>query len=434
MRVPIYAASKGIPDVYLPEDPAKTGVDFLGWNLQSDGSGDYFAAGETMVQEDTILYAVWKETKIAMLPKGTTFNTSLKTLSAGEYAGYYRADNNLYAIQRVTSADEMEGQDVAELQASGEAVYAWVVKGVLYYYTEADTIYMNENSAQMFCEFCSLADISGLSYFDASNVTNGDEMFEGCNSLTNVDALSGWNSGNMESAGAMFSSCGSLSDISGLAKWDVSSVTDFGGFLYKTKISNLSPLKNWNLSSCENLSGFFNECYYITDLKPLATWDVSKVTGIDSMFAETSIVNLSGLEKWDVSSVVMVEEMLYQCTSLKDVSAIAGWNAENFQRLRCLCSGCSSLKDASVLSSWKIDSTLSNERMQFAFSDTGITDASLYPTWYYDYVSPVSAASVLTLDGNEGLVNGVSQINITAVDSSDEEILYEELEDEPQDI
>jgi hypothetical protein len=132
--------------------------------------------------------------------------------------------------------------------------------------------------------------------------------------------------------------------------------------------------------------------------------------------------------------MVTIDEMLYQCTSLEDVSAIAGWNAENFQRVSYLCFGCSSLKDASALSSWKIDPTLSSERTQYAFYGTGITDASLYPTWYSAYVAPVSAASVLTLDGNEGLVNGVSRINITAVDSSDEEILYEELEDEPQDI
>ena len=50
-------------------------------------------------------------------------------------------------------------------------------------------------------------------------------MFGGCGSLVDVSVLSGWDVSNVTDMWSMFGGCGSLVDVSVLSGWDVSNVT-----------------------------------------------------------------------------------------------------------------------------------------------------------------------------------------------------------------
>ena len=62
----------------------------------------------------------------------------------------------------------------------------------------------------MFWGCGSLVDVSVLSGWDVSNVTDMSGMFWGCGSLVDVSGLSGWDVSNAESLFSMFSWCVSL--------------------------------------------------------------------------------------------------------------------------------------------------------------------------------------------------------------------------------
>ncbi len=55
-----------------------------------------------------------------------------------------------------------------------------------------------------------MVDVSGLSGWDVSNVTNMWSMFEDCGSLVDVSVLSGWDVSNVTYMEDMFNCCVSL--------------------------------------------------------------------------------------------------------------------------------------------------------------------------------------------------------------------------------
>jgi surface protein len=98
------------------------------------------------------------------------------------------------------------------------------------------------------------------------------------------------------------------------------------------------------------------------------------------------------------------------CASLTDLSGIADWDTSKVTNLYYAFYNCSKLKDASCLSNW--DTTkLTNQKSTFA--NTGITDASLYPTWYSAYRAPATTTTVLDTNASDASVLGQSSLAVT---------------------
>lgn len=313
-------------------------------------------SGSSAVKENKISLAEVSQKKTATLARGRTFNESIKTMAAGKYRDTYRSDSLIKAIRQCTDAEAMSGKDVKELQEEGEPVYGWFEDGTIYFYTDADMVYLNEDCSGMFRYCEALGDFSGVSGFDAGRMRDGNEMFIGCSGLITADSFSQWNTGNLENMQAMFQECRWLQDISGLSEWDVSHVTNMGGLFMGGCFRSLEGVSKWDTGMVENLSGIFADCYAISDLNALSGWEVGNVTGLNYAF-ET-------------------------CISLSDVTGIAGWDTSRVESVGLMFSECEALTDASSLSGWDMGSVTD---MSGAFGGTGITDASLYPSWYPEY-------------------------------------------------
>jgi surface protein len=87
-------------------------------------------------------------------------------------------------------------------------IVAWYDNGTLYYYTDADTIYLNQDSSSMFYGIRSgtYIDTSG---WDTSRATNMYNMFSECRSLETLD-VSDWDTSSVTSMNNMFVNCSSL--------------------------------------------------------------------------------------------------------------------------------------------------------------------------------------------------------------------------------
>lgn len=313
-------------------------------------------SGSSAVKENKISLAEVSPKKTAALVRGRAFNESIKTMAAGKYRDTYRSDSLIKAIRQCMDADAMSGKDVKELQEDGEPVYGWFEDGAIYFYTDADTVYLNEDCSGMFRYCQALGDFSGISGFDASRMRDGSEMFIGCSGLITADSFRQWDTGALENMQAMFHECRWLQDISGLSEWDVGHVTNMGGLFVGGCFRSLEGLSGWDMGMVENLSGIFAQCYAISDLSALSGWNVGNVTGMNYAF-ET-------------------------CISLSDVTGIAGWDTSRVKSVSRMFSECGALTDASSLSGWDLGSVTD---MFWAFGGTGITDVSLYPSWYPEY-------------------------------------------------
>ena len=114
-------------------------------------------------------------------------------------------------------------------------------------------------------------------------------MFRNFSNLNNITGLSKFDTSRVTEMTSMFAVNFSLENISGLENWDVSSVeTMFGMFLceaFHCSIATLDPLKNWNKSNVTNMGSMFDNQESLIDASGINFWNISKVTNFDKMFA-----------------------------------------------------------------------------------------------------------------------------------------------------
>ena len=167
-------------------------------------------------------------------------------------------------------------------------------------------------------------------------------FFQTCTSLTDISALSGWDMSGVTDMSDMFSGCGALTDISALSGWNVSGVTSMSTTFYNcTSLANLSALSDWNVSNVTDMGDMFSSCGSIANLSPISGWDVSGVTRMSAMFCDcTSLTDISALSGWNVSNVTDMSDMFSGCTSLADISALSGWNVSNVTDMYGIFSSC----------------------------------------------------------------------------------------------
>ena len=247
------------------------------------------------------------------------------------------------------------------------------------------------NMQGMFAYCDSLADVSGLSKWDVSNVTNMQGMFMYCDSLADVSGLSKWDVSNVTNMWAMFIDCRSLVDVSGLSEWDVSNVhTMFNMFNDCRSLMDISGLSEWDVSNVYTMQQMFSDCKSLVDISALSKWDVSNVEEMTCMFYRcTSLVDISGLSEWDVSNVIDMQIMFEYCTSLVDISALGQWNMSNVKWIVGMFAHCESLVDISSLSDWKLSSVTSMSSM---FADCkSLVDVSDLANWDISNVNTIGS-------------------------------------------
>ena len=197
--------------------------------------------------------------------------------------------------------------------------------GTIYYYSEADMVYLNSNSSKFLRAFLTLGNISGLQYVNADNTSNISQFFFDtgilhCNdlkkwdvsSVTDITYLFGWNDANRDYS--------NLINVYGLSDWDITSASSFlGVFRNNKKLINIDGIANWEVSSIQSLEQFMVNCTLVTDIDALKYWNVSNVTNMTYTFGNTGIVDLSALTLWDTSKVTNVTGMFKNCSSLTSV-------------------------------------------------------------------------------------------------------------------
>ncbi|MBR4015126.1 MAG: InlB B-repeat-containing protein, partial [Anaerotignum sp.] len=319
-----------------PPDPKKEGSIFKGWLLD----GEEFDFDE-VIAGDIELTAQWEEadpsvvtittewkndrkehrpnitihikTKNAYLIDGLSLNGKMKTLAQGSPVDnpYSITDKRIKAIKWATEEEfEAVEEGLTEVQKKGETVYMWFEEdtGTIFFYSAASDIYMNQNSGRAFCKLLSLEDISALSHFDTSYVTDMNRILQDCESLTDFSPISKWNTQYVTNLDYAFGhSQGGVSMP--LKSWD----KDFengewwkDNTNWKMSANSLEAFRYWDVSNVGNFRQTFKGWYFLETLEPIKDWEVSKATDMYCMFASDislTDVERTYIEDWDVRCV-----------------------------------------------------------------------------------------------------------------------------------
>ena len=250
--------------------------------------------------------------------KGKRFSTKIsvnefkKALKVGRLIEGSKINNQLYAftnynvenIENVLTSDTRPDANINTLKISTDnSLYDVIIwyddsSKTLYFYTDADEIYLNESSSSLFSYFSSVQTID-LSKFNSSDVTNMQNMFYGAKA-TNI--IFGDN-------------------------FDTSNVTNFESMFQNTNCNSYDFINNFDFSSAERMYKFLGGTKSVEDLV-LHDLDFTNVKDMKYMFDSASFKSIT----FRNISAPNVEEINYMFKKMQNLESIDfgdNFNAEN---------------------------------------------------------------------------------------------------------
>ena len=236
--------------------------------MMIDSSGNEYTQLTSTTPTNTWLYTP------ATFISGNDFNIKIKqlanpndTVSSSSYV-----DETITSIQRYTntpSSSTLENAEVISTDDSYKPIYVWYDNGIIYYYTEATSLYTNNNAASMFRGLKNVSAID-LSTIKTSKTQFMNAMFYQDYNLRIID-VSNFNTSNVTNMSDMFSmylGTSILEEIRGLTSFNTSNVTNMSTIFY-----NCQKIATLDLSSFDmtNVGGTVLNLFYYMNLTSLKT-------------------------------------------------------------------------------------------------------------------------------------------------------------------
>lgn len=203
-----------------------------------------------------------------------------------------------------------------------------------------------------FCDMKNLTTITGIEYFNTSEVTDMRQMFKGCTALTSLN-LSTFNTEKVGTMANMFQDCSSLTSLD-LSSFNTGKVTDMNSMFQDCKNLTSLDLSDFNTEKVSDMSNMFNGCRSLATLN-LSGMVTSAVTTMKSMFRTCSSLTSLDLSGFNTDKVNDMSYLLYYCTKLSDLN-LGTINTANVNTMANMFDGCEGLTtlDVSRLNTTKV--------------------------------------------------------------------------------
>ena len=360
----------------------------------------------------------------SMLQEGYIVNAKMKSLAKGADQSPWVETDDIKAIRMAEALpDNFIPSDANTVSIDGSEHPIFIFfdndhdAGIIYFYTESETVVLNPNSSSLFANNTNLTDISCLASWNSSNVVWMNGMFARDISLSDISPLSNWDVHNVTGLAQMFLYASSLSDISALSNWDVSNVMDMHGLFCGAKgITDALSLRDWDTSNVTDMSFLFSGANSLTAID-VSNWDTSKVTTMVSMFQVgdsyagngqlREILGLGNLDVsnvtdmtcmfygsgqmtyydiagWDVSKVESMNHMFCDNFNLRSLD-LSTWDVTNIKTMYCMFDDNYKLKTIGDVSHWNTASLIDvggwlNGATSFVGDNNGVLDLSGWDT------------------------------------------------------
>ena len=283
----------------------RSGYKFMGWNTKPDGSGTHYddnASINLTTEGEINLYAEWLQLTANLL-EGETVNDLMADLN--EDMTEFKKSNSKPDLGTVN-------YKIISTTDSSTPVYIWNDNGTMYWWSEADKVYMNSNCNRMFYGFTELTNIDFTS-LDSSKVTTMDFMFQYCRSLTTMDLR--LDTSNVTSMDAMFANCTGLTSID-FSHVNLSKVQNFHGLVAGcTNLTNIN-MNNVNVEGAINFESMFSTLPNLTELD-LSSFHTPNLESIYFMFLRcNNLSTIYATDQLDISHVTDTRGPLNMATSI----------------------------------------------------------------------------------------------------------------------
>ena len=270
----------------------------------------------------------------AVMTNGSDFNTRVGNLDPNP--AYYSGPDSMLikpsikAFKRSTVAPvgSVSAINVEDPDASDYEIKAWynTADQAVYYYTEPNTVFLNENSKGMFQWFTKMETID-LAGFDTSRVTTMNTMFYSMYSLKNID-VSGFNTSKVTDMYAMFDQSGVIEELN-LSNFDTSNVTNMGYMFFGSAKIRKLDLTNFDTSRVTNMYGMFDAMTDVSEIKFGTNFNTRNVTNMGRMFSRTSSIQQLDLSHFNTGNVTAMNDMFSLMTSLTQINFGANFDTSN---------------------------------------------------------------------------------------------------------
>ena len=292
----------------------------------------------------------------AVMMTGKDFNRKVDSIvaSLSNDDGWGNKESVDYVYKSTLSANFIptETINVEDDASSDYSIKIWydATSKILFYWTEADKVFLNKDSRYMFRGFTE-AEYINTSIFDSSEVEDMAYFFYKANNLRSLDLtkfntekvtdmtgmfayaknlkkldLSNFNTSKVTNMSAMFHSMTELNELN-IASFNTENVTNMSGMFYGvSKISSLSLL-NFNTSNVENMSFMFCGMSNLANLN-ISNFDTRKVADMSNMFNALTSLSVLNLTSFNTKNVKSMYGMFYNMHNLETL-LIPNFNTEN---------------------------------------------------------------------------------------------------------
>ena len=217
--------------------------------------------------------------------------------------------------------------DVESDETSDYPIKIWydAASKTIFYWTEANKIFLNKDSRYTFRGFTKAEDID-VSNFDSSEVEDMAYFFYKMNSLRSLE-LSSFNTDKTTDMTGMFAYANSLKKLD-LTNFNTSKVTNMSAMFHS--MFNLDELKisSFNTENVTNMNGMFYGASKLASLE-LLNFDTSNVTDMGRMFSGMSSIQQLDLSHFNTGNVTAMNDMFSLMTSLTQINFGANFNTSN---------------------------------------------------------------------------------------------------------
>lgn len=314
--------------------------------------------------------------KSAELLNGKDINGIFKKL-AGHDSSYEEVDEKITSVKRSFKNDKNKEELLISNADSDYPIYAWYEEnllgdGIIYYWSEAGTIKLNQDASYMFSSFQELESID-VTGFDTSNVQDMNNMFAHCYKLKAVD-FSNFDTSNVQDMSYMFLACYGMKEID-LCCFNTSAVINMSHMFDDCENVTHVDISKFDTSSVTDMSGMFCYCYRLKDIS-VESFNTANVTSMNMMFYGCSSLSELDLSSFDFSKTVSVSGMFENCSSLKSISGIENADMSHVEKMTALFCGCKMLK--ADCSNWNVNNI--SDKQSYANFNNGAPEV-IKPAW-----------------------------------------------------
>ena len=333
---PIPKASQ--PDQALNITMSETAKFFLHFGVKT---GSDLPAGTYSKKILVTAITNYVPTSATFIP-GPDVNNAIRNANIGHDVEFFKKSNvapaNLATATVVSTAD------------SDLPIYLWYdqVQKTIFWWSNADTVYANEDSNLMLANIndnATLMQLIDMRGINTSRVKNMHHMFWTKDGLTKHINLDEFDTSNVEDMGYMFSTpyennSTTAIDPIDFSRFDTRNLKIMPGMFAGSHLPSID-IRNFNTSNVTNMEHLFNGLKKVTDLD-LSGLDVKRVNNIGSLFARNPGLISLNLSNWQLDSV---HDMSYMFTQLYDLKTLnlTGFTTKNVVDMNHMFNGCQHL-------------------------------------------------------------------------------------------